>query len=289
MRSDVSDDEPMTPDLASAAYERIGVTRDISSPEALRRAEPLLIQRAGVYERMGSKMWELAWADSIETGHTLPAMGEIDHAEPAFVDYVESVLSPSDRPITCLVPGCGKGLAVAHLAQSLPNSMSVGLDIAPAAVATARDFLQRQLGGKSNSKSRRWAMEVGDFFDWHAPFSFDMIYDATFLCSLPPTRRSDWARRMAELLARDGELVTLIFPCGEYQGGPPFAMDPQLVRTLLEHNGFRCVSMEEVPRNKRSRPGFRGCTEWFARWRLDAAEPAADFSPEDDAADISMF
>lgn len=50
---------------------------------------------------------------------------------------------------------------------------------------------------------------------------YDLIYDATFLCSLLPARRADWAAKLRdELLVEHGELVTLIFPHATFEGGP---------------------------------------------------------------------
>ena len=43
------------------------------------------------------------------------------------------------------------------------------------------------------------------------------------------------------------ELVTLIFPVGDYSGGPPFATKPDAVRALLEGAGFECAELSRVP------------------------------------------
>lgn len=78
---------------------------------------------------------------------------------------------------------------------------------------------------------------------------FDIIWDYTFLCAMPPEFREKWAKNMRRLIAPDGELVTLIYPlgvssprcfsradrgAGEYEGGPPYAMSRELVSSLLE-------------------------------------------------------
>ena len=77
--------------------------------------------------------------------------------------------------------------------------------------------------------------------------SFDVIYDYTFLCALHPDAREKWAAQMAKLLAPNGELVTLIFPIVEKEGGPPYAMSMDLVKSLLEPLGFEAKTLEMLP------------------------------------------
>jgi Thiopurine S-methyltransferase (TPMT) len=55
-----------------------------------------------------------------------------------------------------------------------------------------------------------------------------------FLCALPPEQREDWARGWARLIAAGGELVTMMFPVDpEKEGGPPYAVSPDLYTELL--------------------------------------------------------
>jgi hypothetical protein len=60
---------------------------------------------------------------------------------------------------------------------------------------------------------------------------------------------------------------TLVFPIGDFQGGPPFALSPTIVESLLEPAGFERVSLTEVPHEQwaRERP------EFLYRWRRKAA------------------
>jgi hypothetical protein len=72
------------------------------------------------------------------------------------------------------------------------------------------------------------------------PGGFDLIYDYTFLCALDPRERARWAQTMRRLLKPGGgELITLIFPIGDYAGGPPHAMSQALVEGLLKQEGYR--------------------------------------------------
>ncbi len=95
---------------------------------------------------------------------------------------------------------------------------------------------------------------------------YDFIYDYTFLCALEPSLRARWASTMKELLKPDGELLTLIYPLGDYEGGPPYAMSVGLVRGLLEGVGFEPFYLEQVV-PAQSHPGREG-REALGRWRL---------------------
>ena len=50
---------------------------------------------------------------------------------------------------------------------------------------------------------------------------------------------------MRRLLADDGELLTCVFPIGPRDGGPPFAMSVELVRSLLEPAGFEAALVRD--------------------------------------------
>ncbi|GJC98138.1 thiopurine S-Methyltransferase [Colletotrichum higginsianum] len=85
----------------------------------------------------------------------------------------------------------------------------------------------------------------GDFFsdswleEWNRGKAFDLIFDYTFLCALPPTARSSWATRMATLLSPRGRLVCLEFPSGKplSQPGPPWGLTPEIYLALLSRPG----------------------------------------------------
>lgn len=150
--------------------------------------------------------------------------------------------------------------AVGALAAA--NYQTVGLEVAPTAAAAATEYLTSQpgIGGK-------WQMVEGDFFT-HAPAQqYDLIYDCTFLCAIPPESRAAWSETMHKLLADDGELVTLVFPVKDppFDGGPPFCMSPSLVRSLLEPKGFEAISLEQVPSDMLARGSIAG--EYLGRWR----------------------
>ena len=244
------------------AYSRIGVSDDDTDEEALRKAEPLLVSRAATYTRMGFDMWEVAWT-AVANGASLPAIGDIGHVEPAFAALVQAL--PPDPDAPCFVPGCGQGYAVECLALS--GRRCIGLEISPSAARLAKERLVAA-GVEPPSAE----IVVGDFFEYEPSEPFSLIYDATFLCSLPPAWRDAWAMTMKRLMSPGGELIMDVFPVGAYEGGPPFAMSLELVRGLLEPHGFVLMQQSEVPVEQRARPLFRGTSEWLMRWQLETEE-----------------
>ena len=123
-----------------------------------------------------------------------------------------------------LIPGCGSGYEIA--AFDAAGFDVTAIDFSPTAIARARRVLGRP--------SRR--IIRADFFaHTFGRRRFDLIYERTFLCALPPRRRLDYARRMAELVAPGGSLVGMFF-FGKADDGPPFPIARERLNELLAKN-----------------------------------------------------
>ncbi|KAJ6145495.1 hypothetical protein N7470_009390 [Penicillium chermesinum] len=179
------------------------------------------------------------WSKLWEAGETLWDRGK---PSPALIDILEQrgdLLSPSGpdgRRKRALVPGCGRGYDVVMLA--LHGFDAYGLDVSEIGLSAAKEYADRELqnpqdhnfGASWNGTQSRGTVAFiqADFF---APRpedenKFDVIYDYTFLCALHPTMRSQWASRMAQLLAPGGVLVCLEFPLFKdpTETGPPWSL-----------------------------------------------------------------
>ena len=200
--------------------------------------------------------WEGMWGRGLAPGQAF----DCTRCEPAFARLLKGDLAGTSSGKRALVPGCGRGYAVAALAAA--GFTTIGLEVAPSAVTAARDYLNAQPGIEG-----KWEMVEGDFFTHEPAQPYDLIYDCTFLCAIPPDARAAWSETMGRLLSADGELVTLIFPVREpaFEGGPPYCMSPSLVRSLLEPKGFDAVSLEEVPTELLARGSF--AREFLGRWQ----------------------
>ncbi|KAI1878726.1 hypothetical protein JX265_002903 [Neoarthrinium moseri] len=156
---------------------------------------------------------------------------------------------------TALVPGCGRGHDVLLLAAF--GFDAYGMDVSTLAIERARknadavegDPVYTQRGARAGTV--HWI--TGDFFkgDWGREIGinagrFDLIFDYTFYCALPPPAKPAWAQRMVELLAPGGKLVCLEFPAKKpsSEPGPPWAAPPYSYVAYLGRPGQEPVRDE---------------------------------------------
>ncbi|EGD75920.1 hypothetical protein PTSG_00628 [Salpingoeca rosetta] len=184
--------------------------------------------RAGV-----SETWEQIWADGLEPGQRFDARGPA----PILKHLLDTNALPKGR---ALVPGCGRAYAPLEFARH--GYQTLGVDLAHTAVKAAQEFVDSV---EDKPKEGLLELRAANFFELEG--QFDVIYDYTFLCALHPNAREKWAAQMHKLLAPQGELVTLIFPIVEKEGGPPYAMSMDLVKSLLEPLGFTATTLEMLP------------------------------------------
>ncbi|KAK4692633.1 hypothetical protein P7C71_g4612, partial [Lecanoromycetidae sp. Uapishka_2] len=196
------------------------------------------------------------WSDLWDKGDFLPWDKGIPN--PALVDVLsdrQDLLGSciaedafgSKRRKRALVPGCGKGYDVLLLASFGYDAF--GLEVSETAVKRCNEE-QEIHGDKYPVKDKKFGagnvtFMFGDFFgtDWmknvEGDGKVDLIYDYTFLCALPPSFRPDWALRMSQLLAVDGNLICIEFPTTKDPkiGGPPHALPPPVYTEHLAHPG----------------------------------------------------
>ncbi|PNY23664.1 thiol methyltransferase 2 [Tolypocladium capitatum] len=152
---------------------------------------------------------------------------------------------------TALVPGCGRGHDVLLLSSFGYDVW--GLDYSADALRMADENrreadvqgLYEPAGEHLEKGDVEWL--AGDFFDegWSAGIGtdglgkFDLIFDYTFLCALPPEARPRWAKRVASLVHPKGRLVCLEFPSGKplSEPGPPWGLSPEVYEALLTAPG----------------------------------------------------
>jgi SAM-dependent methyltransferase len=160
-------------------------------------------------------------------------------------------LSTQRSPGRVLVPGCGSGYELKAFDDA--GWDVTGIDYAPAAVARARAKVGFALGQK---------IVLADFFT--QPFEgggFDIIYERTFLCSIPPARWPIYVARMHELLVKKGKLVGF-FLFGEEDDPPPYPLKRDRQAALFADE-FCLETDEEVTD---SLPLFAGHERWQI-WR----------------------
>jgi hypothetical protein len=144
---------------------------------------------------------------------------------PSFVDWLESgVLSPC----RILVPGGGRSLEPLALAEAGFDVTVV--DLAASAVAAQRARLER-LHVTAH-------VEQADLLDWQPTRPFDVIYDQTCLCALPPAVVPEYTRRLHQWLRPSGRLLILFMQTGSL-GGPPFDCPMPAMRNLFADTSWQ--------------------------------------------------
>jgi hypothetical protein len=81
---------------------------------------------------------------------------------------------------------------------------------------------------------------LGDFFEHQG--QYDLIFEQTFFCALPPTMRENYVRKMHQLLSVNGKLVGLLFN-KTFETGPPFGGSQSEYNQLFKNN-FEFLQMD---------------------------------------------
>jgi SAM-dependent methyltransferase len=149
-----------------------------------------------------------------------------------------------------LIPGCGAGYEVRTFHEA--GWQVTAIDFSPVAVERARSEL-----GVLES-----CVVQGDFFAHDFGRNFDVIYERTFLCALPPDLRPAYVDRMTQLLRPGGKLVG-IFLYGEQAEPPPYPLSSEKARELFKEK-FSLVKTLPV---LDSLPMFAGNERW-QEWLL---------------------
>jgi len=159
---------------------------------------------------------------------------------------LRSFLARSHAPGRVLIPGCGSGYEVQAFHEGGYDVTAI--DFSRAAV----DQAKRVLGVLAER------VIFGDFFTYDfGQGSFDLIYERTFLCSMPPSRWPHYVNRMADLLSPEGRLIG-IFLYGQRADSPPYPLTDEEAEQLFQKR-FRLVRSELV---RDSLPLFRGMERW---------------------------
>lgn len=144
--------------------------------------------------------WNTRW----QTGET---GWDIGYASPAIADYMQQV---KRKNIAILIPGCGNAYEAQFLVSQGFTNITL-IDIAPDAVKR----LQERFTDMPQIK-----IICGDFFTHKG--RYDLVVEQTFFCAISPTKRTDYARKMAELLKKKGKIIGLLFGKKFEAQGPPF-------------------------------------------------------------------
>jgi hypothetical protein len=152
-----------------------------------------------------------------------------------------------------LIPGSGSGYEIEAFSSS--GWDVIGID--KVAVGRARSLLGPLAG----------TVYEGDFFTYPLrEGSFDIIYERTFLCTLPPDFWPRYAQRIVKLVAPAGMLCGFFF-LGPEDEPPPWPISQYQLDELLG-NSFEKIEDKEV---EDSLPLYAGKERWQI-WRSKTAK-----------------
>ncbi|XP_058009817.1 probable thiol methyltransferase 2 isoform X2 [Hevea brasiliensis] len=198
-----------------------------SAREITVKFKPEVNQMQRILDTDSSGGWEKCWEQGLtpwDLGQPTPVLLHLHHT---------GALPKGNA----LVPGCGSGHDVVAIA--CPERYIVGLDISEKAIKKAEEL------SSSFPNANCFKFLRADFFSWHPPELFDLIFDYTFFCAIEPEMRSQWAVQIRDLLKPDGELITLIFPIDDHIGGPPYKVSVSDYEEVLCPLGFKAVSLAD--------------------------------------------
>jgi SAM-dependent methyltransferase len=132
---------------------------------------------------------------------------DIGYVSTPIKEYLDQL---NDKSLDILIPGCGSAWEAEYcLQQGFKNTHAI--DISDQAVSTFQkrvpDFPKENI--------------FNDDFFTHSR-KYDLIIEQTFFCALPPTMRTDYVKKMHELLKPNGKLVGLLFNIELFEYHPPF-------------------------------------------------------------------
>lgn len=159
---------------------------------------------------------------------------------PGLVDFLEK------QPLTgrVVVVGCGFGNDVRAISAS--GAEVVGIDLAPSAIAGARQH--PAVGCETYLQA--------DLFDLPQVLQggFDWAFEHTCFCAIDPHRRPEYVRALCDLLKPGGRLLALFYMTPDHEEGPPFGTTEAELNSLFSS----CFQLEEQWVPVRNYPGREG-------------------------------
>lgn len=164
---------------------------------------------------------------------------DIGYISTPIKEYINQL---SDKNIKILIPGGGNSYEAEYLFQNgFKNTFVADISTVPLTNLQKRlpDFPDKQL-------------IHSNFFDLSD--SFDLIFEQTFFCALPPAKRPDYVTKMNELLKENGKLVGLLFDMPLNDDHPPFGGSEAEYRSLFSAC-FKIEVMETAYNSIKPRAG----------------------------------
>jgi len=161
---------------------------------------------------------EKYWSDAYRNED---AGWELSQAAPALVEMLPRLKLPKSR---ILILGCGSGHDAAFFAEQ--GNFVTAVDFSPEAIAKAQAKF-------SHIKNLKFVQK--NAFDLDASWNnaFDVVFEHTFYCAIPPERRPELVKIWRRVLTPGGSLMGVFFAMEKRQG-PPFGGSEWELRERLK-------------------------------------------------------
>lgn len=145
-------------------------------------------------------------------------LGKVSPPLKAYFDQIEN------KELKILIPGAGNAYEAEYLhLQGFTNVYVV--DWAPSPI----ENLQQRIPSFPSKH-----LLVADFFKLDQ--TFDLIIEQTFFCALPVSYRSNYVKKMNELLGSKGKIVGLLFQIAFNNEFPPYGGTQEEYLALFKEN-----------------------------------------------------
>ena len=145
-----------------------------------------------------------AWDKRYQNNDICWDLGVISPPLKAYIDQLEN------KSLKILIPGGGNSYEAEYLFQKGFTNVYV-VDLSQ----TALDNIKQRIPDFPTSQ-----LIQSDFFDLE--MNFDLVLEQTFFCAIHPTLRSNYARKMNQILNQGGKIVGLLFSVPLFTNRPPF-------------------------------------------------------------------
>ena len=188
------------------------------------------------------------WSERYASGRT---PWQLDHLPARLSIFMESL--PAGSKV--LIPGCGEDSKTIDAFHRAGHQVTV-IDFSPIAIEHIK---------KAVPEIREWTI-LGNFFSYDFGAAlFDVVYERTFLCSLPPRLWNDYAARVAQLLRPRGLLAGFFF-YGKESDPPPYPLIESRASELFDAR-FDLLKSEPVSDSLSIFAGQEKWQEWQFRKR----------------------
>lgn len=172
-------------------------------------------------EKLTENYWNDRYLNS-ETGW------DIKQVSPPLKYFIDAV---QDKNAAILIPGCGNAYEASYMAEKEFQNVTL-LDIS--------SWLVNQLQKKFEGSSVK---VIHDDFFLHED-KYDIIFEQTFFCAIPPIMRKDYVRHAHSLLNENGKIKGVLFNENfGFEEHPPFKGSEVEYRKFFEPY-FNILRME---------------------------------------------